>query len=141
MILAAVILLASCARVTDYVVEPVRVMWGSSTRALEKARGDALKETCPYGYAQCFDDVLAIARKQEWTVFIQDHKQRHIIILGIQGSVNTTEVGIFFSAVKENSVTVEVTSLSSPTKKTVADILFNGLTDLHLNTASKIDPQ
>src|SRR3989338_6355239 len=45
-----------CAHIT----EPFKVILGSSTRALEKARTDALTKTYKCSFKECFDAVLAL---------------------------------------------------------------------------------
>ncbi len=46
------------------VEETAKTVWGSSTRALEKARDKAIKKTFSCTYDQCFDAVIAFADKE-----------------------------------------------------------------------------
>src|SRR5438105_841828 len=88
------------------VVETVKTVWGSSTRALEDARDEAIKKTYHCPYDECFDAVLSLARNEPsltptspkfFDIFIKDRVKSHIIVMGIKGNVDTTEVGIFLT--------------------------------------------
>ena len=109
-----------CARVS----ETARVVWGSSTRALEEARADAISKTYQCSYEDCYKEALKIVKLEKLEVFIADRVKGHMVVMGIKGAVNTTEVGIFFSPVDENKLKVEITSLSTNAKKKMAAILF-----------------
>ena len=54
-------------------------------------------------------------------------KKKHIIVMGIKGNVDTTEVGIFFTNPNVSTVKLEISSLSSSAKRTVAETLFKEL--------------
>ena len=134
-LLGLILSLSACASV----MEPFKVMWGSSTKALEDARVDALSHTYGCSLDECFNNVLSLARdpksttpitKQFFDVFIKDRIKKHIVVFGIKGNVDTTEVGIFFTNIDERTVKVEVTSLSTSAKKKVAEAIF---TELSLN--------
>ena len=43
-------------------IETLRVLWGSSTRALEEARAEAVTQTYPCHFNECFDAVLGLGR-------------------------------------------------------------------------------
>ena len=60
-------------------------------------------------------------------IFIQDRIKGMIIVYGIEGNVNTTEVGIFFSSISSKTTKIEVTSLSSSAKEKIAEYVFNYL--------------
>lgn len=142
------------------IVEPFKVIWGSSTKALEDARGDAISKTYRCSFNDCYDAVLSLARDQKardkiaeekrkaqadsddpendaptvqvaqntfFDVFINNRKKRHIVVMGVPGNVETTEVGIFFSQPTLTTVKLEITSLSSSAKRTLAKIVFNEL--------------
>ncbi len=108
-------------------VETVKVVWGSSTRSLEEARADAVREDFPMAYDACFREVLQIAGTEKWEIFIKDKKQGTIVVLGIPGNVDTTEVGIFLDKAGASRTKVEISSLSSSAKLKAADILFEEL--------------
>ena len=92
------VLLSGCAAV-DGGMELAKTIWGSSTRALEEARG-------------------------------------YLVLMGIKGSVNTTEVGVFFVEVNDTQTRVEIASLSTNAKRLVAKSLFHGL-DVSFGNESK----
>ena len=117
------LLLGGCAQT----VETVKVVWGSSTRALEEARAEAVREEFPLAYDACFREVLQIAGTEKWEIFIKDKKQGTIVVIGIPGNVNTTEVGIFLDKAGASRTKVEISSLSSSAKLKAADILFEEL--------------
>lgn len=58
---------------------------------------------------------------------MKDPHRRHIVVIGIAGNVNTTEVGIFFDEVGPSSVKIDITSLSSTAKRKVAKAVFDEL--------------
>ena len=165
--------------------EVTKTVWGSSTRALEKARVNAASKTYSCPLTACFDAVIALTREttsleddnkirdernsesaeeaeEETTLakaetplipfedaatspeiiedntvtekpveqikyfelFLKDSLKHHIVVIGIDGSVNTTEVGIFFEPVEDNAVKIEISSLSTLAKNKVAEIIF-----------------
>ena len=108
-------------------VETAKVIWGSSTRALEEARADALREEFPLNYDDCFREVLQIAELQKWEIFIKEKRRGLIVVMGVKGAVNTTEVGIFFDRIGATRTKVEISSLSSSAKHIVSDIIFEEL--------------
>ncbi len=158
-----IIVLAGCARLT----EPLRVIWGSSTAALERARADGLRKTYACSFEECYEAVLSLARTQEeqeakakqeeeskkaseegegtqpgeesgqeqklaaeekfFDVFLKDPRQKHIVVIGVAGNVNTTEAGIFFDEVSPSTIKIEISSLSGTAKQRVADAVFNAL--------------
>jgi len=58
---------------------------------------------------------------------IKDEYKRHIVVIGIEGNVDTTEVGIFFSRLRNNVFEIDVSSLSSSAKIRAAQIVFGEL--------------
>lgn len=146
--------LAGCSTIQ----EPFKVVWGSSTRALEKARDNAVRRSFFCAVDQCFDAVLLIAQKQSqqapalpkaeeqttlkpdkeqtlaaqkaFDIFLQDRKRRVIVILGVPESNPMTEVGIFLTAAGQDKTTLEITSLSTSAKVRAADMLFAQLAEM-----------
>ena len=139
--------------------EAAKFIWGSSTKALETARADAIEKTYRCNYEECYDSVLTLARTEPvyikkyneegeeiddkgelkepdrkgfFDVFINNRKKKHIVVMGISGNVETTEVGIFFSQPTPATVKLEVSSLSSSAKRKVAEAVFDEL-DLHFS--------
>ncbi len=60
-------------------------------------------------------------------VFLKDLHQKHIVVIGISGNVDTTEVGIFFEEAGSSSVKIDISSLSSTAKRRVAKVVFEAL--------------
>lgn len=148
-----VISFGGCAQIT----ETVKVIWGSSTRALENARVDAISKTYRCSFNDCFDEVLTLARAEKikiieedddgkdddekedyevvvessstefFYVFIKNREKRHLVVMDIAGNVDTTEVGIFFAQPTLTTVKVEISSLSSSAKRKVAQAVFDQL--------------
>ena len=114
---------AGCAQV----LEPFKIIWGSSTRALEEARAEALSKTYSCDFDACYDEVLKIAKETKYVVFVNDRLRERIVVLGIPGNVDTTEVGIFFSELKDAAIKIDVSSLSSTAKEKAAHVIFEGL--------------
>lgn len=138
--------------------EAAKFIWGSSTRSLEIARVDAIEKTYRCSYVDCYDSVLTLTRKEPvyiksyntdgeaieddeskeddesddgvFDVFIDNRAKKHIVVMGIKGNVETTEVGIFFSQPSLTTVKLEVSSKSSTAKRKVAEAIFDEL-DLH----------
>ncbi len=119
--------LLGCSRIAD----APKVLWGSSTRALEEARPQAFHKDYPCNLGLCFEDVLEVARKHDLEVFISDRKKGLIVLMGFQGSVNTTEVGIFFSHLGPTQTKIEVVSLSPQAQQTAAKMLVSALDKLY----------
>jgi len=122
----------------SFIQETARTVWGSSTRALEKARVDAVSGTFACSVEECFQRVTALSRsavKQEgkgaqtglFDLFLSDPVRGVIVVMGVPGQVDTTEVGIFFQEMDARTTRVEVSSLSSRAKRTVARRVFADL--------------
>lgn len=60
-------------------------------------------------------------------VFLKNSRQKHIVVIGITGNVDTTEVGIFFEEAGPSTIKIEISSLSSTAKGRVAKAVFETL--------------
>jgi len=141
--------------------ETAKFIWGSSTMSLENARVDAIEKTYSCSFKDCYDSVLTLERTQPvyvkkyneegeeiddegnlkeldstgfFDVFIDNRAKKLIVVMGITGNVETTEVGIFFSQPSLTTVKMEVSSKSSNAKLKVAEAIFDEL-DLHFSAA------
>lgn len=119
-----------------FVMETAKTIWGSSTRALEQARGAAIEKSYLCGFDDCFDVLLTMDRNSADTgpktekfyeVFLKNRRRGVIVVMGILGNVDTTEVGIFLTPVDDYTVSIEVTSLSTSAKEKVAGAVFGEL--------------
>ena len=132
--------LSVCAQIT----EVGRTAWGTSTRALNDERVDAITLTYECYYDACYSAVLDLTKNQlvddqliekEVTLFQQNYIKGYIVLMGVEGNVDTTEVGVFFSHIKQNVTKIEISSLSATAKEKVAEAIETHLT----KTFSKIN--
>ena len=95
---------------------------------LELARNDKNSETV---YIRKEEDSEFSTKEKSsndaFDVFIDNRTKQHIVVMGIEGNVDTTEVGIFFSQGANGEVSLEVSSLSSSAKRRVAEAVFKAL--------------
>lgn len=143
-------------------MEISKTIWGSSTRALENARKEAVTKDYPCSIDACFDAVTRLTQgdKQKdfknqfqeegeepeeeeeaapenpriFTPFIIDERRKLIVLMGVPGNIDTTEVGVFFTGLDSQNTKVEISSLSSSAKANAADIIFDALTKEFLPT-------
>jgi len=109
------------------VEETAKTIWGSSTRALNEARSEALTKTFSRGYWEVLRMVVTTAEKTHLYVFKKDTIRGEIILMKVPGCVDTTEVGIFIVEISDNESRVEISSLSTRAKRAVARLIFKGL--------------
>ncbi len=107
--------------------EVAKTIWGSSTRALENARDRAETKTYNKSYWDCVRSAIAVVKKRKWVIFKKDEIRGYMVVMGVKGNVNTTEIGIFFDELSDNQTRIEVTSLSTSAKRKVAKFLFHGM--------------
>ncbi len=152
-ILFLILFAAGCAQVQEF----PKIMWGSSTRALEEARVDALRKTYTCSFDECYEAVLQLDRQVSvagkvdvehkmvtnepkpvedkavvvdtgfFDVFLKDRVKGVVVVMGIVGNVDTTEIGIFFTRTSTDTTTIEISSLSSSAKRKVAEAVFKKL--------------
>ena len=138
-ILVLMFFLSGC----SHAVESAKIFLGSSIQALEEARKDAIVKTYVCSYDECFNAIvnlsppssailpLSAAEKnpapRPFTVFQKDLIKGYIVVMGIPGNIDTTEVGIFLIMEADNAIRVEVASLSTSAKEKVAKIVFDEL--------------
>ncbi len=128
-----VVLLSGC----SFVQECGKTLWGSSTRALEKARDQALAQRFRCSLEDCYETALELTGSSEdfgpeqvtFQLFLERRRENFFVVMGIPGSVDTTEAGVFFVPVNDSEVRVEVSSLSSNAKARVAEAVFAYLSE------------
>jgi hypothetical protein len=125
-LLMTIFLFSSCA-VMDGSKEFAKTIWGSSTRALEQTRDKAITKTYDKPYWDCVHGAVAVIGKKNWVIFKKDEIKGYIVVMGVKGSVNTTEIGIFFVDLPKHQTRIEISSLSTNAKRKVAKALFYGL--------------
>ena len=123
------------------VVELGRTVWGSSTRALQQARDHALTQDFDCDPASCLGEVLAMStvspqdpaaapEPAPFSPFLVDRRRQRMVVMGVPGSVDTTEVGIFFY-LRDGRTAVDVASLSSYARDRVAAAVFARLSAVY----------
>lgn len=146
--------------------EPFKAIWGSSTKALEDNRGSATVKAYQSSYSDCFDKVLEVIHSREkseikrevtednpeavgiggtaevvevagYEIFINDKKKGVIVVIGVPKSINTTEVGIFITALSASETKMEIVSLSSAAQQIVSDEIFEELDKVYSAVVEK----
>ena len=128
------IVIVFCLSSCFYLKEGVKKFSGTSTQDLEQSRGLSIQQTYVCGFDECFDAILRLARIDEngstvnekgvFNIFQQDSVYGIVVVMGIAGSIDTTEVGIFLTMLDDRNVRIEVSSLSSAAKIKVAKTIF-----------------
>ena len=126
-LMISIIFLCSSCAVWDNTQEVGKTLWGSSTRALENARDNAMTKTYEKSYWDCVRSAIDIVKRKKLVLFKKDEIKGYLVVMGIPGSVSTTEVGIFFDELTDTQTRVEISSLSTNAKRKVSKILFHGL--------------
>ncbi len=119
----SILILSGCASIKD----APRNILGFSRKDIIAARDDAMFQVYQAGQVEVFAVVEEIV-KVEYVLFTRDEIRGFIMLMGIPGVVDTTEVGIFVTPLGfEKGVKVELSSRSLPAKKVVAALLFSKL--------------
>jgi len=119
----------------SWIIDFPRSMWGSSVRVLSDKRDQALSKEFSCSRDECFDEVLQLTlpygvedpENDKFLLFLKDKKKRHMIIMDVPASVDTTEVGVFFDSMANGKIKVDISSLSSRAKEKAAGIIFTKL--------------
>jgi hypothetical protein len=107
--------------------EAAKKFWGSSIAHLERQRADALSLEVEMPLETCFEETEKIIGYFGSTVYLKDPDKRHLAAMNFKGSVDTTQVGVFFTKINEETTRVEVASMSPRLTKKVAKLVFSGL--------------
>ncbi len=98
---------------------------GVSVRDMEDRRSGSIYQSYECSTMECFDAIIDIAILNKYNVFSKDQVKGIIVLMDIPGAVDTTEVGVFLTALEnKNGIKVEISSRSTPAKRTVAVLLF-----------------
>ncbi len=104
-----------------------KTIWGSSTRVLEQERPNALVKIYEKDYWTCYKAALEVVKKKKYVLYKKDEVRGLMVIMGIPGSVNTTEVGVFFVELNDHQTRIELSSLSTNAKRLLYKGLFHGM--------------
>jgi len=137
--------------------EDAKIIWGSSTMALENERVNSARRTFSCGVQECYDAILAFAnnevqlvdpylstttpvtlpidpelspklkKNKTLHVFSKNRKRHVIVVMGIPEHVDTTEVGIFLLPAQGGGTLVEISSESTGAKTKVSEMIFQEL--------------
>lgn len=116
--------------------ETVKKVMGTSIAHLQTARAEAMTMSFDCSFADCFDSVLTLSRNEymgdslsgekPFETFQKDRVRGYVVVMGVAGNIDTTEVGIFFIEM-QNGVRIEISSLSTAAKEKVAKAIFREL--------------
>jgi len=117
--------------------ETIKIMLGTSIKHLEKARVDGVTMSFDCAFEECFDAVLSLATNEDmgdsmsgekpFEVFKKDRVKSYIVVMGLQGNIDTTEAGVFFTTLEGQGTKIEVSSLSISAKEKVSKAVFREL--------------
>jgi hypothetical protein len=123
-VMSCFLLLGVCCGCAGLLDAPKNVV-GISVRDMEDRRSGSIYQSYECSVMECFDAVVDIAVLNKYNVFLKDEAKGVIVLMDIPGAVDTTEVGVFFTALETSKgVKVEVSSRSAPAKRTAAVLLF-----------------
>jgi hypothetical protein len=109
----------------SHIQENVKVVWGSSIKALEEERINGESHSFACAMETCFDQTLAVVKQASYNVFINNPTKNVIVVMGVPGSINTTEVGVFFESISDEETLIQVSSLSHRAMRVVATTVFD----------------
>ncbi len=120
-----------CVLGCSHLQEKAKVVWGSSTKALEEARINGERHSFPCTVQMCFDQAVVAVRGVSYDIFINNPTHHVLVVMGVPGSIKTTEVGIFFEVIDDNETLVQVASLSHRARRVVAATVFEHLKEVY----------
>ncbi len=115
--------LAGCASLK----EDGKRIWGTSIAHLEAARSSGQSMVVTSDPKTVFAQVLGILKEAKANAYLVDPDQRYIAAMGFVGSVDSTQVGIFFTPQEGGGTRLEVASMSPRLVEHVFKLLSEGL--------------
>lgn len=115
------ILLAGCAMIK----EAGRGIAGISTQAVEETRKDALKKTFKYDSNTCYNKVEGILKGAGAYIYAKDSRKPMLAVY--VSEIDTTPVGIFFTAIDSQKTEIAVSSPAKYAKELIARQIFTAL--------------
>jgi uncharacterized protein YceK len=122
-ILIVIFLFSGCASIKECAKE----ILGSSTKSLEEAREKGVSQTFDLDYASIFDKTIGILKGMNAYIHIRDRQKGVIVAMEFPGYTNTTDIGIFFTAIGSNQTKLEISSRSSGLLYYASDKIFSRL--------------
>lgn len=107
------------------VKEAARGFAGVSTKALEETRKDAVQKTVDFPLDECFRRAEEILAETGSYVYAKDEKKKMLAVY--VSAEDTTAVGVFFKEIHPGRTLIEVSSLSTYGKETIAKTIIAGL--------------
>jgi hypothetical protein len=107
--------------------EKCKEVWGSSVAHLERARKDGRSSNFDLSADRCFEKTVKILEASGASVYLKSNDRKYLAAMNFKGYVNTTQVGVFFTKLSENSTQVEVASMIPRLTEEVAGLVFSGL--------------
>jgi hypothetical protein len=124
-LLLALVLIATsgCA----FLIDSLKDISGYPSTGLVRAKKDAVSESFDSSYDEVYEEVLFLLKEKDLTIYLRNKQAHFIVVMGIEGCIDTTEVGIFFLEDSPARTTVQIASQSSKAKGKIAAIVFSTL--------------
>jgi len=110
--------------------EAGKKIWGTSIEHLEKVRPQGKSETFALSMDDCFARAEEVLKYAGAEVYLSMKDKGYLTAMNFKGSVNTTQVGIFFTDTGDGRTKVEIASMSPRLVREVAEMVFEGLNNL-----------
>ena len=121
----------------DKKVDPFAAGGGASTadtsvtprKSAEEADSLSGLNAAPLTEAEEAARLAEEAKHHKLELFIKNRRKGEMVVLGVPGAVDTTEVGIFFVTQPDGITRIELPSLSSNAKRAASEIVFAALSE------------
>ena len=127
----SIVLLVICSTMALSGCASTKEMWreiaGTSTKALEEGKANAVTMSLNQDYFRSYNNCLQILKGMETFIYARDIKKDMIALY--LSEVDTTPVGIFFKRIDERTTQIQVTSPSTFAKEFIAEKLFSALAE------------
>jgi hypothetical protein len=121
--LVAAFLLSGCAHYST----DLGAFSGFGINDLVKARKDGRAATFNIPLSTAFDEVEAILKGADLTIYQSSRKKGYIVVIGFHQQIDTTRVGIFFDSVSDSQTKITLSSLSSMALDKAEAVIFGKL--------------
>ncbi len=117
------ILLSGCAHYST----DLGAFSGFGINDLVKARKDGKAATFNIPLSAAFDEVEAILKGADLTIYQSSRKKGYIVAMGFHQQIDTTRVGIFFDPLSDSQTKITLSSLSSMALDKAEAVIFGEL--------------